>query len=77
MSRWSIELIVDPTACDGHGVCAEILPERIDRDPWGFPIIEQGKFAPAHFDHAVRAGPSWGVEVQVVPGWAQHGRSTR
>jgi ferredoxin len=55
MSRWSIELIVDPTACDGHGVCAEILPERIDRDPWGFPIIEQGKIAPPHFDHAVRA----------------------
>ena len=55
MSRWSIELIVDPTVCDGHGVCAEILPERIDRDPWGFPIIEQGKIAPAHFDHAVRA----------------------
>ena len=55
MSRWNIELIVDPTVCDGHGVCAEILPERIDRDPWGFPIIEQSKIVPAHFDHAVRA----------------------
>ena len=55
MSGWSIELIVDPTVCDGHGVCSEILPERIDRDPWGFPIIEEGDIEPAHLDHAVRA----------------------
>ncbi len=35
-------LVVDPIACDGHGVCAELLPERIRLDPWGFPIIEAG-----------------------------------
>ncbi len=30
MNRSSIELIIDPTACDGHGVCAELFPERIN-----------------------------------------------
>ena len=37
MSRF--RLVLDPTACDGHGVCAELLPEGIALDDWGFPII--------------------------------------
>ncbi len=32
-------LDVDWTRCDGHGLCAELLPDRITRDDWGFPII--------------------------------------
>jgi ferredoxin len=32
-------LVIDPTVCDGAGVCAELLPERIDVDPWGFPLL--------------------------------------
>jgi ferredoxin len=32
-------LNVDPTHCVGHGLCAEILPEAISLDDWGFPII--------------------------------------
>ncbi len=32
-------LRVDPIACDGRGFCAEILPEMITLDDWGFPII--------------------------------------
>ncbi len=35
-------LRVDPIACDGRGVCAEILPELISLDDWGFPIIRGG-----------------------------------
>lgn len=30
---------VDWTRCDGHGVCAALLPERIRLDEWGFPIV--------------------------------------
>jgi len=26
-------------ACDGRGLCAEVLPELISLDDWGFPII--------------------------------------
>jgi ferredoxin len=30
---------VDPVACDGRGLCAEILPERIALDEWGYPLL--------------------------------------
>lgn len=32
-------LRVDMIACDGRGLCAEVLPELITLDDWGFPII--------------------------------------
>jgi ferredoxin len=32
-------LRVDPIACDGRGLCAEVLPELITLDDWGFPVI--------------------------------------
>lgn len=32
-------LVVDWTRCDGHGLCARLLPEVIDLDEWGFPIV--------------------------------------
>ena len=30
---------IDWTRCDGHGLCARLLPERLDVDEWGFPIL--------------------------------------
>ena len=36
-------LRVDPIACDGRGLCAEVLPELITLDDWGFPIIRDGE----------------------------------
>jgi ferredoxin len=36
------ELSVDRIKCDGRGLCAEILPERIRLDSWGYPIIAAG-----------------------------------
>jgi ferredoxin len=30
---------VDPTACQAHGICAELLPELIELDDWGYPVI--------------------------------------
>ena len=32
-------LRVDPIACAGHGVCAELLPELITLDEWGYPVL--------------------------------------
>jgi ferredoxin len=34
-------LQVDPTDCAAHGLCAELLPERIILDEWGYPILER------------------------------------
>jgi ferredoxin len=33
-------LRVDPIACDGHGLCAELFPEGIRLDDWGYPILD-------------------------------------
>jgi ferredoxin len=32
-------LTVDPIACRAHGLCAELLPELVDLDEWGYPIV--------------------------------------
>jgi ferredoxin len=48
------ELVVDPIACTGHGLCAELLPERIVLDDWGYPMIDPA-IPPALREHAVRA----------------------
>jgi ferredoxin len=36
----STRMKIDPIACSGHGLCAELLPERIELDEWGYPIID-------------------------------------
>ena len=32
-------LSVDPIACTGHGLCAELLPELVALDLWGYPLL--------------------------------------
>jgi methionine sulfoxide reductase heme-binding subunit len=32
-------LRVNPIACSGHGLCAELLPELITLDHWGYPML--------------------------------------
>jgi ferredoxin len=34
-----VNIEIDWTRCDGHGLCAELLPSRITVDEWGYPII--------------------------------------
>jgi ferredoxin len=34
-----MKLKVNPVACSGHGVCAEMLPEMISLDEWGYPVL--------------------------------------
>ena len=36
-------LRVNPIACEAHGLCAELLPELIRLDDWGYPIIEHSE----------------------------------
>jgi ferredoxin len=37
-----LRITIDPVACDAYGYCAEILPEVIGLDEWGYPIIRDG-----------------------------------
>jgi ferredoxin len=48
-------LRVDPIACDGHGLCAELFPERVELDDWGFPIVDAEPIPLALAKHAQRA----------------------
>jgi ferredoxin len=36
----SARLRVNPIMCDAHGLCADLLPELIRLDDWGYPVIE-------------------------------------
>ena len=40
MSR-PLRLTVDPIRCDAYGQCVELLPELIEFDQWGYPIITE------------------------------------
>lgn len=33
-------LRVNPIRCDAYGMCAELLPERISLDDWGYPMLD-------------------------------------
>jgi ferredoxin len=37
----SFRLVVDPIACDGRGLCAELMPEWVELDDWGYPIVRE------------------------------------
>jgi ferredoxin len=48
-------LRVNPIACDGRGLCAEVLPELITLDDWGFPVIRDGGVPPGLLEEAAEA----------------------
>ncbi|MES1248911.1 MAG: ferredoxin [Actinomycetota bacterium] len=50
-----LELRVDPIACDGHGLCAELFPERVSLDEWGYPIVDATPIPRSLEQHAKRA----------------------
>jgi ferredoxin len=46
-------LTVDRIRCDGYGMCAELLPELIELDEWGYPILRPGP-VPDHLEGLAR-----------------------
>lgn len=51
----SYRVRVNPIACDAHGMCAELLPEEISLDEWGYPVIDGRPLPPRLVEHARRA----------------------
>ena len=50
-------LHVDWTACDGRGLCAELLPELLTEDDWGYPVARTGQgdpVVPRHLEDDAR-----------------------
>jgi len=63
----SLQLRIDPIACDGHGLCAELFPERIWLDDWGYPVLEDGEIKGelvAHARRAVDACPALALRLE-------------
>jgi ferredoxin len=50
-----MNLTLNPIDCVAHGLCADLLPERIELDEWGYPILEAGEIPDHQLGHARRA----------------------
>lgn len=48
-------LRVDWPACRAHGLCAELLPERLHLDEWGYPVVDPAPVPRRMLDVAHRA----------------------
>ena len=51
----SDHLRVNPILCDAYGHCAELLPELIQLDEWGYPIVDDRAIPPELKTEALRA----------------------
>ena len=49
------KLHVDPIQCDGRGLCAELVPELVSLDEWGYPVIRDAPVTGALEGDARRA----------------------
>jgi ferredoxin len=58
VDRRVTELRLNPIACDAHGLCAELFPEWIELDDWGYPIVDGRPISPSLMEHARRAADS-------------------
>jgi ferredoxin len=65
-----IHVRVNPITCDAHGLCAELFPERISLDDWGYPIISSEPIPPKLEEHARRAAaacPTLALLIERAP----------
>lgn len=35
-------LRIDPSVCDGVGICAHLAPDLVTVDSWGYPVLDPG-----------------------------------
>jgi len=67
----SVELLIDRIRCDGYGMCAELLPELIELDDWGYPILRSATVPDrlaGHARRAVEACPVLALRVRSAAG---------
>jgi ferredoxin len=69
-TRTGTRIAVNWTTCTGHGICAELFPEWISLDDWGYPIIDPRPIPEryrAHAKRAVAACPTLALVLQEEP----------
>jgi ferredoxin len=61
----SLKLEINPIACSGHGLCADLAPELIEMDEWGYPMIAKGvpSNLAVHAKRAVNACPTLALRL--------------
>lgn len=63
----SHRLQVNPIDCAAHGLCAELVPERVTLDDWGYPVVDgapiDGELL-THARRAVAACPVFALKLQ-------------
>ncbi|MGH9020637.1 MAG: ferredoxin [Acidimicrobiales bacterium] len=66
-------LRVDPILCDGFGHCAELAPELVTVDEWGYPVISReatplsNRAELESARYAVRGCPRRALRIERVP----------
>ncbi len=73
-------LRIDPVACDAFGHCAELAPELVWLDEWGYPVLDDRPVAVHEVElarSAVRACPRRALLLEEVPDPAPAARQTR
>ncbi len=85
-----LEPLIDRIRCDGYGICAELLPEMLELDDWGYPIMASAGVPADLVDYArravagcpvlalrLRAQPAGQVQASLVPArpWRDRVRS--
>ena len=68
---------VNPIACTAHGLCAELLPERVRLDDWGYPIVDERPLEPELVAHAKRAAAACPTLALLLEARAQPARASR
>ena len=61
---------VDWPACTARGLCAEMLPELVHLDEWGYPVIADGEVPEELLKHArdaVQACPRLAFRLVKIP----------
>ena len=58
-------LRVDWPSCHAHGLCAEILPEMVTLDEWGYPVVslQVPVYLMALAQQAVKACPTLALRL--------------
>jgi ferredoxin len=64
-------LRVNPIACSGHGACAELLPELIRLDEWGYPVLASDGTVPPWLTREARRAvtdcPALALTLSSIP----------
>jgi ferredoxin len=73
-------LRLDYAACSGHGLCADLLPEIVEIDEWGFPILRADTVDPDLLPlarRAVRACPTLALRLLKTTHPTPHRRASQ